>query len=547
LDQETHPQHLCVNNHPKWTRFGWILIALSMVAHMAYVWLDCPLDISQDEAHYWDWSRHLDWSYYSKGPLVAWIIWLNCQILGPLAEQTTGSLMPAVRTSAILFGGLLLFGIQKLATITLNSSKLGYFVVVIAVSLPPLHASSILMTIDAPFACLWTWALVTTSKALIHGPGKSAGWWITSGLLVGLGILAKYTMVIFPASLFLAMITLRPWRSQLLTPGPWLAALTAVICCIPIIVWNYQNSGVTFLHVSSLAGVSNSNNGFQWFGPFRFLGGQAALLLIFWFIAWGMALTHYITLPNKNEHIHYLLYMSLTIFLIFFVFSPKTGGGEINWPITAYIAGLPLVVKYIYELHSQKKKLRIVAIAGSITFALIGTMATLAMLYSSTIYGVLTTIVGKPNPENLMPLRRIDPTCRLKGWRTLTKQIDLIREKLGDEQNTILCGNRWSTTGVLGFYCLGHPQAYSLGPVLGDRHSQYDLWKNPFNTPDFFRNKNFIVVDGTPAVLIQAFDHVEVVQTVVHFEEGQPIARWNILICRGFKGFPADQLGKQGW
>ena len=99
----------------------------------------------------------------------------------------------------------------------------------------------------------------------------------------------------------------------------------------------------------------------------------------------------------------------------------------------------------------------------------------------------------------------------------------------------------------MGFYCLGHPQAYSLGPVLGDRHSQYDLWKNPFNTPDFFRNKNFIVVDGTPAVLNKAFDRVEVVQTVVHFEEGQPIARWNILICRGFKGFPADQLSKQGW
>ena len=56
-----------------------------------------------------------------------------------------------------------------------------------------------------------------------------------------------------------------------------------------------------------------------------------------------------------------------------------------------------------------------------------------------------------------------------------------------------------------------------------------------------------LTIDGTPAVLNKAFDRVEVVQTVVHFEEGQPIARWNILICRGFKGFPADQLSKQGW
>src|SRR5262245_31657226 len=55
------------------------LIVVSTFATMAYIWALCPLELAPDEAHYWDWSRHLDWSYYSKGPLVAWLIRGSCE------------------------------------------------------------------------------------------------------------------------------------------------------------------------------------------------------------------------------------------------------------------------------------------------------------------------------------------------------------------------------------------------------------------------------------------------------------------------------------
>ena len=61
----------------------------------------CPLELAPDEAHYWDWSRHLDWSYYSKGPLVAWLIRASCELFGPLSLELTGSLAAAVRLPAV--------------------------------------------------------------------------------------------------------------------------------------------------------------------------------------------------------------------------------------------------------------------------------------------------------------------------------------------------------------------------------------------------------------------------------------------------------------
>src|SRR5688572_14012601 len=49
--------------------------------HLLYLTANCPIDLSGDEAHYWDWSRRLDLSYYSKGPLVAYLIRASCAVL----------------------------------------------------------------------------------------------------------------------------------------------------------------------------------------------------------------------------------------------------------------------------------------------------------------------------------------------------------------------------------------------------------------------------------------------------------------------------------
>src|SRR5215211_8099456 len=76
--------------------FG-VLVVAGFLGHLRYLRVDCPIDLSGDEAQYWDWSRQLDWSYYSKGPLVAYIIRASCWVFG----QDT---MPAVRFPAVAFG-----------------------------------------------------------------------------------------------------------------------------------------------------------------------------------------------------------------------------------------------------------------------------------------------------------------------------------------------------------------------------------------------------------------------------------------------------------
>ena len=64
-----------------WTRRQWCfwlaiaLVVLGAISNTFYLWHNCPLDLSEDESHYWEWSRHLDYGYYSKPPGIAAVIW----------------------------------------------------------------------------------------------------------------------------------------------------------------------------------------------------------------------------------------------------------------------------------------------------------------------------------------------------------------------------------------------------------------------------------------------------------------------------------------
>src|SRR5205814_5692688 len=130
---------------PDFTAFGgrslrlrWlavVVIAAVTAFRIGYLLLLCPYDLSPDEAHYWDWSRHLDWSYYSKGPLVAWIIRAGCWLFGPLSEHLTGSAMLAVRIPAVVFGSLLLVSLYVLTVQVFRREGLALAVVAIALTM----------------------------------------------------------------------------------------------------------------------------------------------------------------------------------------------------------------------------------------------------------------------------------------------------------------------------------------------------------------------------------------------------------------------------
>lgn len=538
---EPHATGYDPTDHRRCRLLAALLILGSALLHLLYLAHNCPLDLAPDEAHYWDWSRNLDWSYYSKGPLVAWLIRGSCLLFGSLSMELTGTQMLAVRLPAVLCGTLLLVSLYILTVQVFGRERLALAVVGCALTLPIMAAGSSLMTIDAPYTCCWGWALVLGHHAIV---GNRRWAWVAAGVVVGLGILAKYTMVLWLPSLGLFLLANAAQRRRLLQLDFWLLCGIAGLCCLPILLWNVQNDWVTFRHVGGQAGLAKGQTGLLWLGPLIYVGTQTALYLVFWFAAWLAAMWVYRPGRNGAIGVSYLWWMSAPMFGVFLAFSLKTRE-EPNWPVTAYLSGLILAAAWLGD-QLQDQRLwyrRLTQVSLSVACSL-GLAMTLFVHRSELLYPPLARLAGAPTERQPLPLRRFDPTCRLRGWRVLAAGVDSVRaEQQAAGREVVLAASSWTLPGELGFYCSGHPVVYSLGLVQGDRHSQYDLWRpNPVADSARFLGQTFIFVGDLGPVVAQAFERIETPRTIIHYERGQPLARWQITVCHGFRGFDSGLL-----
>jgi len=110
----------------------WLIFVL-LITRLISLWVS-PLGLHGDEAQYWAWSKDLDWGYFTKPPLIAWVIWLTTSIFGD-AEW-------AVRLSSPLLHSITGFIIFKTGQLTFNA-KTGFWAAAIYLCYALLYRSSL--------------------------------------------------------------------------------------------------------------------------------------------------------------------------------------------------------------------------------------------------------------------------------------------------------------------------------------------------------------------------------------------------------------------
>ncbi|HEY6229402.1 MAG TPA: glycosyltransferase family 39 protein, partial [Verrucomicrobiae bacterium] len=164
---------------PDWQKLGWYLIGATLVLRLIYLAAG-KIELSEDEAYQWLWSKHLALSYYSKPPLIAYIQFLGTTIFGDSAFGIR-FFSPVL---AALGGSALLLFLSRYA-----NARVAFFTIAAACATPLLAVGSTLMTIDALSVFFWTLAMVLIWRAVDR---DSTGDWLLAGIAVGFGLLAKY-------------------------------------------------------------------------------------------------------------------------------------------------------------------------------------------------------------------------------------------------------------------------------------------------------------------------------------------------------------------
>jgi hypothetical protein len=514
-------------NAPRAAAF--LLIAAFAAANLLYLLLNCPIDLAPDEAHYWDWSRRLDWCYYSKGPLVAWLIRASCALFGDT--------MPAVRFPAVLCNALLLLAVHRLTLHSFRSDRLALATVALVLTVPPLAAPAILMTIDGPFLCCWGWACVFAQRRA----------WAAAGLVAAAGVLAKYTMLLFPVCVALYLATNQRRRGELTRPGFWILCGLTGLGLLPILIWNAMHEWVGIKHLFALAGLAGGRASV--FDPLalpHFLASQFGLLLGYWFIAWLAALVSFRPWRCRDPQAAFLWWTSVPVFVVFLLAAVKSKG-QLNWPAAAYVSGSMLAVAWVARQVTDRCPGYRRFARGCLAFAVVlGVALTAATRYPSPVRQVLAAFVPPPSSDTPAPIRKLDPTSRLYGRKILAAAVDEARDRVRAEEGEepILVTMTWNNAGVLAFYCRDNPEVYTFGTALGHRHSQYDLWRpNPVADAQEFRGRTFVYVGELTPELQQAFDRADPPVEVVASDGGTPVAGWWVWVLRGFRGFPDGWRG----
>ena len=123
-----------------------------------------PLDLSPDEAHYWEWSRRLDWSYYSKGPMIAYLIYIGTAILG---DNVFG-----IRVMAVIFSALSSVFIYALGK-NMYGKRVGLLSAILLQIIPLFSTYGIIFTIDSPFIFFWILFLFLFHRATFNEKPKT--------------------------------------------------------------------------------------------------------------------------------------------------------------------------------------------------------------------------------------------------------------------------------------------------------------------------------------------------------------------------------------
>src|SRR5256712_5185001 len=353
-----------------------------------------------DEAYYWLWAHHLDWSYLDHPPMIAYIVFLTTRF---------GDDAIWIRLGALVMGGATTYALFLLGR-ELFGARVGFIAAVLFQIAPVLAGGALVATPDSPLFLAWTLASRYVWQALHGRPRRWAG----AGIVVGLGLLSKLNMVFFAVGV-VVFLTLYG-RRWLVRAGPYLAAGLAAVLFLPVLYWNATHNWamVHFILSERRGGTPHGLAGIQ-----EMLTQQLLFALLLFpafmyavYAAWRF---------RAAEPFGYLLWTSLPP-ILFLLHSPAAAcSPHGNWFGPGYL-GLALVLGALWN-------------AGFPLYA--GTTATLVL------YGFIAPFVS-----GLPPLPGAET---LYGWREAAARAQQ-EVRAFDRRPAALGADRYQITARLAYY-----------------------------------------------------------------------------------------------
>jgi dolichol-phosphate mannosyltransferase len=408
------------------------------------------IDLSPQEAYYWNYAIHPDLSYLDHPPMVAWVIRAGTLLLGKteIGVRIGGLLLTVLSTWLIYVLGRLWF-----------SRRAALWAALLFQVIPIYFVYGVIITPDVPLICFWLLTLYLISIAVLKNQQRT---WYSAGAALGFAMLSKYTGFFLVPSALLFLIAERERRKWLLRKEPYLAFLLSLVVFSPTIIWNYRHQWASFAFQfgARLIGEGSAQDRHSFV---QFLGIQLGAIFPTLLAGLWLSLTValYFTIKGRGSRWQFCLFFSVPILGFFTAYS--TGSlVKANWPLPGY---LPLLLaaypSYRYLRFKNRQRFAIVY-RETVFFSLY----ILPILYILALFHMVLTIPYVPVNK------------WVTGWEELGKIVD--GEKVAIETQThkkafVLGMDRYYVVSELAFYTEDFNDVFPR-TLLGKKALGFEFW-----------------------------------------------------------------------
>lgn len=503
-----------------WLKRFWWLLAAVVAVRVAVTFLFVQgADLAGDEAYYWDWGRRPDWGYYSKPPMIGWMMgaigWL------------TGDAEWGIRFGALLLGTVTLVVIHRIALVLFDARTA--FLTAALVLLTLANAGlNLLLTIDAPLLLCWTLGLLLFWYAA-QKPACNVRWLVLA-LVIGIGTLSKQMMLAFPVLMIAFAAVSREDRALLKNVRMWAAIVLGMAFIIPVLQWNQEHAWITLEHTKHHFDGETRSFG-KWIS--RTLENVALQGLIYTpvtFVALIMAMCVAVRARRQISRAALFLMVASVPALVCFALLSLRQRINPNWPAAFFVPAFVLAAAWMRGLVAERPA----PVWKWLSLAVGGTLVLLAHV---GLVVVFTT-----------DLKGLKKLADIRGWREAGIEAQKFLDRVPRPEKTFVMalGHRYHAA-QMAFYMPSHPRLYRWEPS-GTPQSQYEIWPGPEERIGY----DALILDPSPGEgmllspdMVAVFEKVERLGTI-RIPLGQTERVFSVYLGRNLQTWKVVTAGGQG-
>lgn len=469
----------------------------------------------RDELYYLACASHLDWGYVDHPPL-------SIVVLAGVRALLGDSLL-ALRIVPALLLGLLVWLTARLAR-EMGGSRFAQPLAALAVAIAPQYlAITGFYSMNAFDLIFWALGALLVARLLRTDDVRL---WRPLGVVIGLGLLNKISMLLFALGLAVAVL-LTPLRRHLARRELWEGVAVALLLSSPYVLWQLRHDWATVEFTRNAARYKNVA-----LSPLGLAVAEARgvhPLNAALGILGGVWLLFGIT----GRCYRALAVMFTTIFVVLAVQPSKPYYLGAAFPMLL-AAGAIAMERFTDARRWVRRAMLVVMVAGG---ALTAPLA-IPVLPVETLIAYQRTLGIAPTTSEKNRLGLLEQHFADRfGWEELVGEVARIYRALpaAERERARIVTRNYGEAGAIDYY----GRRYGL-PTAVSQHNNYYLWGPGPGAPSIF-----IMVGWPTRDLTSVFAQVEVAGRVESPYAMPFETRWPIHVCRGLR-LPLEQAWRSG-